>query len=299
MPHRARAGVLAAMLAVLVGACSPQPDTAETAGPSVSPTTRTAAQGPRPPGPLFSYLQQVGADGEADRVEREKRVEELVAACMADEGFEYWPRGPAPEWDEWEQFTLEYAQQYGYGSTTTVPPPDTTEPADPNEEYLESLSSSARTAYDQAMWDFSDPENPGGCAGDAQTTVYQDGRWEEDPAFAELHAQYETWLFAMLEDPRMTEAATEWSACMADAGYDVATPSDAQESLSGGSSGVIITPEVQKREIDTAVADLTCQIETDYQTSMLAAQHVMEQEFVDAHREELEALVEAYALDAG
>ena len=123
MPHRAPAGVLAAMLAVLVGACSPQPDTAETAGPSVSPTTRTAAQGPRPPGPLFSYLQQVGADGEADRVEREKRVEELVAACMADEGFEYWPREPSPEWDEWEQFTLEYAQQYGYGSSTTGPTP--------------------------------------------------------------------------------------------------------------------------------------------------------------------------------
>ena len=39
------------------------------------------------------------------------------------------------------------------------------------------------------------------------------------------------------------------------------------------------------------------QLETDYQTSMLAAQHVMEQEFVDAHREQLEALVDAHALE--
>ena len=101
--------------------------------------------------------------------------------------------------------------------------------------------------------------------------------------------------------PRMTEAATEWSACMADAGYDVATPDDAQESLStpdaNGVLGREITPESDEQEIATAVADFTCQLETDYQTSMLEAMHEMEQEFVDAHRAQLEAMVDAHALE--
>jgi hypothetical protein len=151
------------------------------------------------------------------------------------------------------------------------------------------------------MLDTSDPDAPTGCAEDARVAVYGDSSWQEDPAFADLHAEFETWLFAMLEDPRMTAAATEWSACMADAGYDVATPSDAQESLfetdANGGLSREITPESDEREIATAVADLTCQLETDYQTSMLAAQHEMEQEFVDAHREQLEALVDAHALE--
>lgn len=134
-----------------------------------------------------------------------------------------------------------------------------------------------------------------------QPTAYKESNGEADPAFADLNAEFRAWIFEMLEDPRMTEAARAWSACMAEAGYDVATPDDAQEGLAtpmpDGTLSREITPDADEQEIATAVADLTCQLETDYQTSMLAAQHAMEQEFVDAHRDQLEALVDAHALD--
>ncbi|MDQ0373081.1 hypothetical protein [Cellulomonas humilata] len=302
MAHRLLAVVVAATLAMLVGACSPSagttPDAAE---PSAHPTTRTPVRTPAPPGPLWSYLEQVNADSETNKAELHRQSEDVIAACMADEGFEYWPR-ELDEWDEWEQYTLEYAQQYGYGGTSTVPEPELSASDRKNKEYLESLSAGARKEYERAMLDMSDPDVPTGCAEDARVAVYRDSNWQEDPAFADLHAAFEAWIFEMLEDARMTEAATEWSACMADAGYDVATPDDAQQSLYGppdadGAASREITPESDEQEIATAVADLTCQLETDYQTSMLAAQHVMEQEFVDAHREQLEALVDAHALE--
>ncbi|WP_315098020.1 hypothetical protein [uncultured Cellulomonas sp.] len=185
-------------------------------------------------------------------------------------------------------------QQYGYGSISRTPPaPEPSGSERKNEEFVQSLSANARMAYDRAMVDMSDMDHPGRCAEDARAAVYQENNWQEDPAFADLYAVFEAWIFEMLEDPRMTEAATAWSACMAEAGYDVATPDDAQMSTSNGE----ITPESDQQEIATAVADLTCQLETDYQTSMLAAQHAMEQEFVDLHREQLEALVDAHALE--
>lgn len=302
MPNRPVAAVLCTAVAVLVGACSPSapPTTPETAEPSAGPTTRTPVRTPRPPGPLWSYLEQVNADSDANRAERHRQSEDLIAACMADEGFEYWPREEL-EWDPWEQYTLEYAQQYGYGGTSNVPAPTLNESDRKNQEYLESLSAAARKAYETAYMDVSDPEAPTGCAQDAQVTAYEDSNWEADPAFADLNAEFRAWIFEMLEDPRMTEAATEWSACMAEAGYDVATPDDAQEGLStpmpDGTLSREITPDSDEQEIATAVADLTCQLETDYQTSMLAAQHAMEQEFVDAHRDQLEALVDAHAFE--
>ncbi|KQR16829.1 hypothetical protein [Cellulomonas sp. Leaf334] len=297
MPHRRRAVVVVATLAVLVGGCTPSAPwtTPGTAEPSASTTTRTPVRTPRPPGPLWSYLEQVDAVSQENEARMHRESEDVIAECMADEGFEYWPREQPAEWDESEQYTLEYARQYGYGSTTTVPEPELSEADRKNEEYRRSLSASAATTYDQAMWDHTDSEgNPAGCTQDAWVAVYQESNWQEDPAFADLHAQFEAWLVAMLQDPRMTEAATDWSACMAEAGYDLATPSDAQDSVMGNG---VVTPERDAKEIDTAVADLTCQLETDYQTSMLAAQHVMEQEFVDAHRDQLEALVDAHALE--
>ena len=142
MAHRLLAALLAALL---LGACTPPTDTSpEKAEPSAHPTTRTPVRTPAPPGPLWSYLEQVNADSETNKAELHRQSEDLIAACMADEGFEYWPREQAVEWDEWEQYTLEYAQQYGYGSTSNVPEPELSESDLKNEEYRESLSASAR-----------------------------------------------------------------------------------------------------------------------------------------------------------
>lgn len=124
---------------------------------------------------------------QAQELEKMRRVEELTAACMREQGFEYTPvdhsvfmefeeemaaESPEQDWgsDEW-------VARYGFGITTMrysqdqVGPdlvghdwPEYDEPefVDPNQEYVESLGEAEREAYEEALygvhdepeWDF-------------------------------------------------------------------------------------------------------------------------------------------------
>ena len=118
--------------------------------------------------------------------------------------------------------------------------------------------------------------------------------WASDPTFADLHADYEEWIFASLDDPRVHAGDAAWSACMAEAGHDVATPDEAELQASAAVTFITDDPEVQEAEIALAVADLTCRDSTGYTETTRAAWHTLQQEFVDAHRDQLEALVAAH-----
>ena len=85
-----------------------------------------------------------------------------------------------------------------------------------------------------------------------------------------------------------------WSACMSEAGHDVASPDEAEQQASAAVTFITDDPEVQEAEIALAVADLTCRDSTGYTESTRAAWHTLQQEFVDAHRDQLEALVAAH-----
>jgi len=126
------------------------------------------------------------------------------------------------------------------------------------------------------------------------------------------------------QDPRLTEVTTAWVDCMADAGITgLATVEDATTLISDKANAVYeeavptdptatempseeemadMEAQVQERlgeitdeEIETAVADFTCREEVGYDDTFQEVSFDLQQQFVDTHRDELEAWVEATA----
>ena len=195
---------------------------------------------------------------EREEAERNREVEEVIAGCMADEGFEYTPvdYGTSTfsytEDEDWD--TREWAEQYGYGITTdpwseeVVEEPEE-EFVDPNEDYVNAMSASEQEAYYEALYGpqtFEEEEwvegeedviaeynwEEAGCQGLAQHKVYEEDDPWSDPAFAEFFAAMERLYQDGENDPRMREINDEWAACMADAGITgMTSPMAASETL--------------------------------------------------------------------
>jgi hypothetical protein len=308
-------------------------------------------------------------DDQARYADQERTRLEWVAACMADQGFEYHYPDPGdqqfstdqsadgPEWG-----TREWAEIYGFGVSTqafdqSVVGPDlvgttssvTTEYTDPNGEYIDSLSQQEQSAYWSALygddpgveWDDSltDAENealvaayyedyvPTGC--DSRSYDEFAG---EDP-FAAVWETYGDELSAIYErveaDPEMMAAVDEISRCVNAKGFaysgdqgvyedintrmeeiwqsldssgpaavseeDVAVMSE--EELASKNSqpdqlseeGRAKLAELQDYEISFALAVYDCGGSELYPLyAKINAR--LEQQFIDAHRDELEAL---------
>lgn len=203
------------------------------------------------PGPLDEYQARIfGYSLDDDRSDEElqaesdqknREVEELVAVCMQDQGFDYTPvenNGGMVTSDDLdvEWGTLEFAEQYGYGISTdpwgSADMPDT-EWVDPNQEYLESMSEGEAAAYSEAL--YGAPTEPtgdeeevveydwttAGCYGAAQHEVYEGG--VEDDEFSAVQAELDRYYETVEADPRIAELESAWSSCMADEGYDALT----------------------------------------------------------------------------
>lgn len=214
-------------------------------------------------GPLSKILSATWEDQDQEYYDKQQvEVENLVAKCMAAEGFEYTPQEPMgsvtvfTEEDWANQNTEEWVAENGYGMSMGMEP--TEEPVDPdgegaeewvdpNADYIASLSDTEETAYYEALWGPSDMEmteedmeeyvynwEDGGCQGAAQHEV--SGGLEDiytDPKFEDLNEAMSELYTNALADPRITELSAEWSSCMADAGYtDFATPDEAMMSIS-------------------------------------------------------------------
>jgi hypothetical protein len=191
----------------------------------------------------------------------------------------YWPDDLN---HELTQDTLPFARAWGYGGLS-IPTAST---AELNAAFVRSLSGADRERYDAALAD---------CAtGDVEEPAKG---WQDDPDFAGLDEAYVEWALGSVDDPRVHVADEPWSACMTEAGYDVGSPDEAEEQAAAATDGGTFPgPEVQQAEIALAVADLTCRASTGYTEATRAAWHAVEQEFVDAHRDQLEALVAAHGL---
>lgn len=181
-----------------------------------------------------------------EELQQQREVEEHVASCMAEQGFEYVPNVVSP--DDFtspfeEAYSLppdEFAEQYGYG-ISTLRPEDIDMPEDPNEEIRDSLSPEAREAYEEAL--FGDmrgavtaeatppargtptppPVEERGCYAQASAEVFD---IDEEEMFAGPSSEFDGLmedLFRMSrrldDDPRVVEATEQWRGCMADAGY--------------------------------------------------------------------------------
>lgn len=185
------------------------------------------------------------------------RAEEVVAACMAEQGFEYRIDelagvGVTRQPDGYG--TVAFAQQYGYGET--IPFVEGELPRLWNEApigegrawnmaYREGLSEQARAAYDLAMDGvYADPNSPdrpppgeydpslNGCRGRGNGEVFSDGM--VGPAeFGEVKRAVDEVWGRVEADDRVVAALAQWSACMADAGHPgLLTTMDAESLVS-------------------------------------------------------------------
>lgn len=223
-------------------------------------------------GPLTTYMSALW-DDEAmsqEKLDAENlKTEELVAACMTKEGFEYEPNtnnggvvtmsdeeSDGPEWG-----SEEFAKEYGYGIVdfpggSAMAGPDE-EYVDPNQKYIESLSESEQIAFNETLYgpgpteeemaameeggSFTSSWETQGCYGKAHHETQKDSPGGmaayEDPEFAELfESMNEVYAAVASEDsmsPEIEQLNRDWSDCMAEAGYpDLTDPMTAQNELS-------------------------------------------------------------------
>lgn len=285
--------------------------------------------------PLNSYLNAQAGMSEEEMNEhfaaQQQSIEEAVAECMTEQGFEYIPvdqsqyGGGMVSGDEWDPDSREWVEEYGYGAVNFPGSEQKPEQefVDPNQEYVQSLSESEMAAYYETLhgpqpteeelgedgsYEY-DPENAG-CYGSAQLEVTGDDPYSSEEfkpimdAINELYSE-------MQNDPALSELNAAWSSCMAEAGYSgFATQQDAQNSIydeinayyEGQTEHVEDDPalaEIQEGEIALALADLECRESTDYRQQSLRLQFEIEERFVQEHKAELEALKAALQEQAG
>ena len=253
------------VLAVLAGACgggseetdpgsattgSTVDDTASaggsaTTGTTAEPTGNGEDQEDGDPERLEDFLGFSFDDPEANAAfaaDMERRVQESIASCMAQEGFEYVP-AVRPQGAGFFAFDQEeYARERGFGITTWYGEEgffsSDEDWVDPNAEIVASLSESERNAYQEVLYgkdpfsggpdESDDIESVGdlwgsGCNGKAYEVVY--GAMDE--VFMELGPQLEELNQRVEADPRFREAEEMWAGCMADRGF----PYDSQQTM--------------------------------------------------------------------
>lgn len=308
-------------------------------------------------GPLDKYFEQMNG-GEFDEGEmnaQQMEVEEIVAACMIEQGFEYIPvdwsaagSGPVamPDDLDVEWGTIEFAEKYGYGATTDPYGDQSSQPedgsgeefVDPNQEYVDAMSETEREAYYAALYGEPPTEEEmaesdsgemeynwedSGCSGKAQHEVYEMGGEGGTEDFSALQDDMSAMWEASMADPRLTGLNDEWASCMTEAGYSgMAAVGDGENKIyeevnalwedayadAEADPSKEMTEEDYKaieesieedrkaitpREIEMAVADFTCRDEIRYDEIQQEVNFEYQQEFVDAHKDELEAWVES------
>lgn len=226
---------------------------------------------------------------EAELVESVEAVEQLIATCMSEAGFEYFPVDYATVRQAMDAdkavgglTTEEYAAAYGYG-ISTQPPGGANSPAviglgEQNMQIFNSLSQPDQNAYNYTLFgentdatfavslEAEDFSETGGCTRTAIEQVFSP---------EELGAAYYNPSDALIEqDPRVIAAISAWSNCMREAGFDYDNPEEIESDLEdrldailGGADPETLSPaaqadltELQGEEQATAVADLECEL---------------------------------------
>ncbi|WP_299951856.1 hypothetical protein [uncultured Modestobacter sp.] len=234
---------------------------------------------------------------------------------------------------EWEPDDREWVSQYGYGAVESPfsdeGQPEEQEYVDPNGDYVATLSESEQMAFYEALYGPQPTEEEAmseevsyeydwetaGCQGSAQHEVEgEDVSQSEEfkPLFDAINELYE----GMASWPGMAELDAEWSACMDAAGHGgFATQVDAQNSVYDDLNEMYESTEptedgemaaepdqaardaLAEREVELALADLDCREETDYRDRATEISNEAEQQFVDDHESELEAMKAAAEQD--
>ena len=239
-------------------------------------------------GPGFGF--GFGADPEEQRAyyaRQEQRVQELIAECMAQEGFEYIPAvRPIPDAAFGDFASEEFAREHGFGITTSYGDEGALfgledDWTDPNHAIVEALSDSEREAYYETLHRPPEPTGTetdpdtgeevevydngfgGGCSGQAFEEVYAFSDLEDISEQLDLESMYER----LAADPRVQAMTADWSQCMSSRGYDYEGPEAMYEAVYtefqarleeiGGPPGGFVDPfaGLSPEEIEEFMAD--------------------------------------------
>lgn len=280
------------------------------------------------PGPLTAIMDAtLGILDQEYYDTKQIESENLVAACMAAEGFEYVPHdntGMAVRVDLDDfagQDTKEWVTRNGYGMAMIMDKP-LKEWVDPNADYVASLSEAELAAYYEALigtdnFSMTAEEEAAyqadwegaGCRGAADHEVYRYQERLQDPQFEDVVEAMFALPSLTQKDPRIVALSTRWADCMADAGYPgLATPDDAVASVSraqnelykdGIDLGTGIGPSdedlaaFRELEISTALADFACQEEVDLIRVTAEVTLELEEAFVQDNKAALDEFVAA------
>lgn len=165
-----------------------------------------------------------------------RRIEELVAACMAEQGFDYLPVDhaavimleKAPEGLPAES-SREFVERYGFAMVHR-PGEDRVHHSgdldhlrggyDPNQTMVDAMSDAERAAWDEALHGpevTTEGSEPEGCLPRAQATVQQPD--PVDGGFTAIRDEVDLFWERFEIEPRIRELTAAWSSCMADAGH--------------------------------------------------------------------------------
>ena len=191
------------------------------------------------------------------------RQQDLVAACMRNQGFEYVPAVPPIDAQDFVFDEEEYAREQGFGISIEWRGGDSIleQWVNPNQAIEEGLSASERNAYQEALYgtptglEFGSIPSSGLESGDDDSASAEEFASAEELEASEVESELEEsfWgggctgeasqevygkvdevyselepMFTELQervesDPRVVEASREWTTCMADRGYDFQT----------------------------------------------------------------------------
>ncbi|WP_152360691.1 hypothetical protein [Microlunatus speluncae] len=216
-------------LARLVGAVSVLVVIAGCSGPIAGPDP-AATPGGRP---LDAYLNPP-VDQAKQKADQQK-IEEAVARCMKEQGFEYTPQQPM-DWPEPPKIDLTdrgWVEKYGYGISTRDEEP-MPQQEDPNGDRIKKMTKKQQDAYFKALHGDGGgmattrggggggvPIGGGdaGCYGKAQQEVFPDAKPVDFEEFKDLFDAMAKLDQQVESDPRVAPLITEWAGCLAGAGH--------------------------------------------------------------------------------
>lgn len=271
---------------------------------------------PDPLGPLDQLMSSAWGgidvtlpDAAARTVADITKRENLIAACMNEEGFEYLPNVPAAAdltitTEGIDRASRAFAEQYGFGIARQ---PETEagqiswQGMDPNWTQTEAMSDTEREAWDTALY---------GQVIDHQTDGFGESWSREggcvdqasDAGFAVVDEAGD-FLSTFTDDGAFDELDHEWSACMREAGFEHESPTAASTAFSDEYVAMLDDHTLEgddvagfaEREVAAAVAAWDCKAETDYESRFRVIRDQVQQAWIDEHRAELDEWLAAMA----
>ena len=208
-------------------------ESASTTEAPSSTTTASAEESGEEPDSLDAFFGFDPNDPDASQEQLRRwqmSQQELIAVCMANQGFEYVPALAPGNIDIASLDEEQYAREQGFGISTrynTVDEAPGEQWVDPNGAIVAAMSDSEEAAYYAALYgeetglEAGAEESDatfwgGGCQGEAAQEVF--GQADEilrdlEPLFSDLEQR-------VAADPRLADADQGWTACMSDRGYD-------------------------------------------------------------------------------